>query len=338
VLSAVAQQAVVTTLVTSEGRSLTEIKLTLKNQSQPFLKVALPAGSSILSSDVGGEKVKPVQGADGNRVPLLRPGFRPVGSYVVSFVFLHAGAPFARKGGAELTLPKLDIPIGLVEWEVFLPQQYKVADFGGDAISARLFPSGAGDGETPLLAESVSVEAFSPGMIGGIVTDPTGAVVPNARVSVFHFGSRTTWQARTGIDGGWFVSNIPSGTVRISIEQLGFKGINREIQHDASRGSRRNFTLQVGSTAETVEVSAESVIVNAETAQISGRRNAKPSAPPSPPQQAPTPSSNVNELQRRVAGVLPIAVTVPRTGSSYRFVRPLVVDEETKLTFSYRSK
>jgi hypothetical protein len=37
-----------------------------------------------------------------------------------------------------------------------------------------------------------------------------------------------------------------------------------------------------------------------------------------------------------VVGVLPIAVNVPRAGNSYRFVRPLVVDEETKVTFSYR--
>ena len=29
---------------------------------------------------------------------------------------------------------------------------------------------------------------------------------------------------------------------------------------------------------------------------------------------------------------------VPRAGSAYRFVRPLVVDEETKLTFNYRNK
>jgi len=41
-------------------------------------------------------------------------------------------------------------------------------------------------------------------------------------------------------------------------------------------------------------------------------------------------------LQKRVAGVLPIAVTVPRAGNAYRFARPLVVDEETKLTFAYR--
>ncbi len=72
VLAAVAERAVVTTLVTTEGRSLTEIRLTIKNQAQPFLKVALPAGASILSADVAGEKVKPVEGPDGNRVPLSR--------------------------------------------------------------------------------------------------------------------------------------------------------------------------------------------------------------------------------------------------------------------------
>ena len=57
VLAAVAENAEVTTLVTSEGKSLTEVKLTLKNQAQPFLKVGLPAGATILSADVGGERV-----------------------------------------------------------------------------------------------------------------------------------------------------------------------------------------------------------------------------------------------------------------------------------------
>ena len=62
VLAAVAQEAEVTTMVTSDGKSLTEVKLTVGNQAQPFLKVALPAGASIVSADVAGERVKPVQG------------------------------------------------------------------------------------------------------------------------------------------------------------------------------------------------------------------------------------------------------------------------------------
>jgi len=46
----------------------------------------------------------------------------------------------------------------------------------------------------------------------------------------------------------------------------------------------------------------------------------------------------VFNLQKRVAGILPVHVDVPRSGKSYRFVRPLVMDEETKISFQYRAK
>ena len=49
-------------------------------------------------------------------------------------------------------------------------------------------------------------------------------------------------------------------------------------------------------------------------------------------------SSNVTNLQQRISGVLPVRVDVPRAGNSYNFVRPLVLDKETKVTFTYKSK
>jgi hypothetical protein len=49
-------------------------------------------------------------------------------------------------------------------------------------------------------------------------------------------------------------------------------------------------------------------------------------------------SSNIVNLQRRAAGDLPVRVDVPRTGNSYQFLRPLVLDEETKVTFRYKTK
>ena len=50
------------------------------------------------------------------------------------------------------------------------------------------------------------------------------------------------------------------------------------------------------------------------------------------------PSQNVLNLQRRVAGILPVRVDIPRAGTSYRFVRPLVLEEETRITFQYKSR
>jgi hypothetical protein len=139
VLAAFAERGTATTLITAEGRALTEVVLNLQNRAQPFLKVTLPVGASIVSVEVAGETAKPALGADGTRVPLLRPGFRPQGTYTVSFVYLHAGTPFARKGDLQMTLPKMDVPVGQLDWEIFVPEHYSVRATGGNVIDERAF-------------------------------------------------------------------------------------------------------------------------------------------------------------------------------------------------------
>ena len=375
VLAAVAERATVTTLVTSEGKSLTEVKLIVKNQAQPFLKVDLPAGATILTAEVAGEKVKPVQGSDGDRVPLLRTGFRPAGAYTVSFVFLHSGAPFAKKGGSDISLPKMDVPINILEWELYLPEQYKVKDFSGDAIAASLLPpeyltymyeqgsyqagvgggvtGGAGYGNaartdnlsvngrnfTQLMALAPGV-ALVPGQLGGYIVDPTGAVISNARVEVQNTATRTTWSASTTSDGYWLVLDLTSGTYQITAAAPGFQTTSQTLAYDVANPSAYRIALNVGTVTESVMVSAESsnLIMDKEVANLSlskDKKNRAAAPVPPPPPQA---SANVFNLQQRVAGVLPVAVDVPRAGTSYRFLRPLVVNEETKLSFTYKTK
>jgi hypothetical protein len=342
VLAAIAEQAVVTTLVTTEGRSLTEIKLTVKNQVQPFLKVELPRGASIVSADVAGQKVKPVEGADGQRVPLLRPGFRPVDSYEVSFVVMHSGTPFAKKGGSELSLPKMDIPITVLHWEVFLPEQYKVKDFGGDALAANLLPAslqGSPDSATVEhydggaaggAADRIAPLQLLPGQLGGYIVDPSGAVVTNAQVSVTQLDSGNVRSATTDYSGRWFVGNMPSGRVRVTAATPGFRTTVREVLYNANYPTSVSFALLVGSVSESIEVRGKDQ--ENESRQI--ERDLKKN------QAAASNSASINvlNLQRRVAGVLPVQVDVPRAGSSYSFIRPLVLDEETKITFTYKTK
>lgn len=62
------------------------------------------------------------------------------------------------------------------------------------------------------------------------------------------------------------------------------------------------------------------------------------SIPRSPSSACATARTSVTNLQRRVAGVLPVRVDVPRAGTLLRFVRPLVLDKETKVTFRYRGR
>jgi hypothetical protein len=345
VLAAVAERAVVTTLVTNEGRSLTEVRLTIKNQTQPFLKVDLPAGASIVSAEIAGEKVKPVEGSDGNRVPLLRAGFRPVGSYEVSFVFMHSGAPFAKKGGSEISLPKMDVPISVLQWEVFLPEQYKVKDFGGDAIAANLMPesfeeagmaASTGSFQAGLgvggFAAGIAPLSLLQGQIGGYVVDPSGALVANARITVTNLDMGTERTTATDSSGRWVVSSMPSGRVKITEAINGFRTTVREVRYDANYPASYSFALQLGSVAETVTVEANSAAVDRESRQIERDLKQKDTS------NASAASANVFNLQQRVAGVLPVRVDVPRAGTSYSFVRLLVLDEETKVTFTYKTK
>jgi len=361
---AIAQSATVTTMVTTEGRSLTEIKLVVKNQSQPFLKVGLPAGTSILSAEVAGEKVKPAEGPDGQRVPLLRPGFRPSGEYTVSFVFLHAGAPFARKGGSELTLPKMDMPVGLVHWEVFLPDRFKVADFGGNAIHETLVAGAGSDAASaegaveglradsvPLYQPGQAPASSAPGIINGVVTDPSGEVVAGASVTVTNAATNFTRTARTNSSGQWTVSGFSPGNLRVAVSAPGFASVVRNVDYASGAYSAWiPTTLQIGTVTETIEVAAAAPLLDtaagvnllvlnsakteSSSRSTSRRRDVAAYAPPPPA----APPSNVIDLKQKVAGVLPIAIEVPRTGASYRFVKPLVIDEETTVTFAYRTR
>jgi hypothetical protein len=91
-----------------------------------------------------------------------------------------------------------------------------------------------------------------------------------------------------------------------------------------------SFSLQIGSVSESIQISGKDE--EKESRQI--ERDLKKNQA----QVSNSASSNVLDLQRRVSGVLPVRVDVPRAGSSYSFVRPLVLDEETKITFTYKTK
>jgi hypothetical protein len=246
VLTAIAERAVATTLVTAEGRALTEVTLTVRNQAQPFLKVGLPQGAVLLSAEVDGVSVKPAQGADGARVPLLRAGLQPRAPYTVSFVYLHAGSAFAKKGDAQMTLARVDMPVTWLEWELFLPDRFDVSRFDGQAFAQAL------------MAPTLVSEHEGRGIRG-----------------LFSAHKRPVPPPPPPPPGGL--------TETVTIQ-------------GSDRKERDQFRQQN------------------------------------------EPSVNVQNLQRRAAGILPVRIDVPRAGRSHVFVRPIVIDEDTTVAFRYRAR
>src|SRR5262249_29368234 len=149
----------------------------------------------------------------------LRTGFRPSGTYKVSFVVMHAGNAFSKKGASELSLPKMDIPIGLVNWEVFLPAKYRVADFGGDALHARVYPASTRDEEERFVprqfmqpqAMALSfAEPLNPGEFGGIITDPAGSAISQVAVTITHLQTLAVTRGVSDSMGRWLVTGVPA--------------------------------------------------------------------------------------------------------------------------------
>jgi hypothetical protein len=343
VLAAVAERATITTLATVDGKSLTEVTLKVRNHSQPFVKVELPAGSTLLSAEVEGEKVKPVQGPDGGRVPLLRTGLRPNEAYTVSFVYLKTGLPFTKSGSYEMSIPKLDLPVNVLNWEVFLPDRIEVRQFGGNALSGSLYPAiaeavGAGaDDDGPdinaWVNNQIDTSTLAAGQIGGIIVDASGAVIVGASVKVVNSQTGVTLTTKSDAEGHWVVSGVKPGPVSVRIESSGFKSFQHELDLSSSKPARLGVTLDVAATAESVTVTAAGQsVLERENSRIEEQLRRSREA------QINAPSQNVFNLQKRVAGVLPVRVDVPRAGKSYRFVRPLVMEEETKISFQYKTR
>lgn len=103
------------------------------------------------------------------------------------------------------------------------------------------------------------------GAISGTVTDPSGAVVPNAKVSVKNLATNAVRNAVTNGDGIYAVSNLPPAKYTVAVEQSGFAVTQKVVTVEVGGRTSADIQLQVGQTGTIVEVSATGATVNTET-------------------------------------------------------------------------
>jgi hypothetical protein len=107
------------------------------------------------------------------------------------------------------------------------------------------------------------------GLIIGQVTDPHGAVVPNATVTAVREGTQQHYTAQTNSGGNFSIPYLLPGVYAITVEATGFKkALQTGITVDVAGKVNLNIALDVGSVSETVTVQGETALVN--TADASG--------------------------------------------------------------------
>ena len=110
-----------------------------------------------------------------------------------------------------------------------------------------------------LAAPTVTAQTFR-GTILGTVTDPSGAVVSGAKVTVRNVATGLERTTATSADGSYNVPELPIGTYTVTITQSGFQtAVTTGVVVDVAGERRVDAALKAGQVSTTVEVSGETL-------------------------------------------------------------------------------
>ncbi len=115
-----------------------------------------------------------------------------------------------------------------------------------------------------------SQTTISTGSIIGTVTDPSGAVLPGANVTIVNKATGQTVSVTTSAAGSYNSGPLLPGDYTVTIAASGFKRTVLTRTVAVGVAANGDATLEVGSTATTVEVQAQALQVNTEQATVQG--------------------------------------------------------------------
>jgi len=105
--------------------------------------------------------------------------------------------------------------------------------------------------------------------LSGSVTDATGAAVAGASVTVTNVGTAAARTSTTNNEGGYSLSSLNPGNYTMTVEAKGFKRVERkDIELQVGQAARLDYTLDIGSVSDTVEVSGGAPVLETENATV----------------------------------------------------------------------
>jgi hypothetical protein len=100
----------------------------------------------------------------------------------------------------------------------------------------------------------------------GEITDPAGAVVPGASLTLRNVETGREHLSKSSNEGAYTLSELPPGTYSFRLEAPGFRTVQQTgIVMEADQTRRLNLRLEIGETTQVVTVEAEVPVINTET-------------------------------------------------------------------------
>jgi hypothetical protein len=114
------------------------------------------------------------------------------------------------------------------------------------------------------------------GSMLGTVTDPQGAAVVGAKVTVTDQNKGTTQETTTNESGNYSVTHLIADLYSVKVEAQGFKSTEqKDVPVSVDAGSRVDLQMQLGSASEAVEVTAEAPQLKTDRADVATSFNEK---------------------------------------------------------------
>ena len=122
-----------------------------------------------------------------------------------------------------------------------------------------------------LAATNIAVgQVTASSVLQGSVTDKTGAAVVGAEVTITSVATGASRAVKTGGDGSYRVDPLAVGFYNVTVAMSGFDTAKAQrVQTLVGAATTQNFTLNVGSATESVEVSAEAPLIDALKTDVS---------------------------------------------------------------------
>lgn len=119
-----------------------------------------------------------------------------------------------------------------------------------------------------LLSACLTLSAFAQvntASVTGLVTDTTGAVVPNASVTLKNRATNVETTAATDSSGYYTFASVPVGAYAVTVERQGFKRVVlEEVRLEVGQKARVDAALEVGAVTETVTVTSATLLTTQE--------------------------------------------------------------------------
>ncbi len=120
-----------------------------------------------------------------------------------------------------------------------------------------------------LAGSGASLAQTVAGVITGTITDPSGAVVPNATVTITNAGTNASQSATTGSDGSYRFSLVPPGTYTLDVKAANFAEVRASgLVVEASQTVPFSVKLELAKASAIIEVTSQAPLVQTATSDL----------------------------------------------------------------------